>query len=166
MANYIESLNCTSKRNHSYLILLISSTILFFSILPTYEFYKLITDIGIFQNCPQTIGSNRNDYSVHIFKLFKDLKKKKKRTSNESRKRFVFFYKVLHRGGRTRAVEGSKRKRERDTGGATLIKTRTSTGTSFVQQPTSRCFDSWEALKKKFHPASRYIPTKERKTAL
>lgn len=50
--NYIESLNCTSKRNHSYLILLISSTILFFSILPTYEFYKLITDIGIFQNCP------------------------------------------------------------------------------------------------------------------
>lgn len=30
--------------------------------------------------------------------------------------------------------------------------TRTSTGTSSVQQPTSRCFDSWEVLKKKIPP--------------
>lgn len=41
MYNCIESSNYTSTRN---LILLISSTILFFSILPTYEFYKLIID--------------------------------------------------------------------------------------------------------------------------
>lgn len=44
--------------------------------------------------------------------------------------------------------------------------TRTSTGTSSVQQPTSRCFDSWEALKKKFHPASQYISNERTKDRL
>lgn len=127
---------------------------------------------------------------LYGFKLFKD-RKKKKRMSNESRKRFVFFYKVLHWGGRTRAVEGSKRERERERILAEPLwlkntepgvelrllyahahackrgnSTRTSTGTSSVQQPTSRCFDSWEALKKKFHPASQYISNERTKDRL